>query len=296
MAKVSVIVPVFNGADSIGRALDSVFAQTLADFEVVVTDDGSTDSTRAILDRYGARIRVVSQPNRGPSAARNAGINASNAKYVAFLDADDEWMPEMLERCAALLDRDLECMLVYVRALKIDLAGLPMPNQDNQTNGVDSPTLKQMFERPWNVWPSQFMVRRTVLESCGGFDERLKTGEDLFFLLLAREHGYFRYISESLVRKTTRPLYPTALKREQQSEIFVRMVRERHGDSAKGLIREYQLSRVKVMKHMARILMEEGRPREARQCLARVIHYRPASPKAYRRYLKTFFSGALAAD
>lgn len=295
MAKVSVIVPVYNGAATIGRALDSVFAQTFADFEVVVTDDGSTDDTPAVLAGYGRRIRVVTQPNRGLPAARNAAIGASSGEYIAFIDDDDEWMPEKLARSAAVLDQDPNCVLVYTGALKVDLAGRPMPNQDSQTWGLDSPTLADMLERPWNVAPCQFMVRRAVLERCGGFDERfVSTCEDLYFLLLARGHGYFCRVPELLVRKSTRPLYPTALKREQQCELFVRLIRERYGASAAGLIREFRRMRLKVMRHMAHVLMEEGRPRDARRCLARVIYYQPASPKAYRRYLKTFLPARAA--
>jgi hypothetical protein len=135
------------------------------------------------------------------------------------------------------------------------------------------------------------VVRREVFERCGGFDERfVATCEDLYFLLLAREHGYFRGVPASLVRKTMRPLYPKALNREPQCDLFVRVVRERYGASASGLIREFRAKRVKVMRHMARVLIEEGRIGEARRCLARVIHYQPTSLKAYRRYLQTFIT------
>ena len=290
MAKVSVVIPVYNGAATIGHALASVFAQSYSDYEVVVLDDGSTDDTASVLAGYGDRIRVISQPNRGLSAARNAGVRASGGEYVAFLDDDDEWMPEKLARSAAILDQDPSCALVYTGAFKVDLNGWPMPNQDSQTQGVDSPTLAQMLERPWNVVPSQFMVRREVFDRCGGFDERyVSSCEDLYFLLNAREYGHFRSVPELLVRKTTRPLYPKALEREQVSELFVRLVRERYGASATGLYpHEPPRMRMKVMRHMARTLMEEGRPEDARRCLAGVIYYQPASPKAYRRYLKTF--------
>ncbi len=289
MARVSVILPIYNGAATIGRALQSVFAQSFTDYEVVTVDDGSTDDTQSVLAGYGDRIHVISQSNRGLSAARNAGIRASSGEYVAFIDDDDEWMPEKLARCAAVLDQDPNCVLAYTGALRVDLTGTPMPNQEGQTNGVDSPTMAQMLERPWNVVPCQFVVRRTVLERCGGFDERfVSTCEDLYFLLHARECGYFRGLPESLVRKTTRPLYPKALKREQQCDLFVRLVRERYGASATGLIKEFRRKRMKVMTHMARLLMEEGRPSDARRCLARVIYYQPRSLKAYRRYLRTF--------
>ena len=287
MARVSVILPVHNGASTIARALSSVFAQSFTDYEIVVVDDGSTDETASVLAGYD-RIRVISQSNRGVSAARNAGLRAARGEYIAFLDDDDEWMPEMLARCAEVLDQDPNCVLAYTGVLRVDLTGTPMPNQENQTEGVDSPTLAQMLERPWILVPSQFMVRHAVLERCDGFDERLSGPEDVHFLLRAREHGHFRGVPHALVRKTTRPLYPKALNREPQCELFCQLVHERYGASASSLIREFRRKRMKVMKHMARVLIEEGRIRDARRCLARVIHYQPTSLKAYRRYLRTF--------
>jgi hypothetical protein len=291
MPRVSIILPVYNGAATIGGALESVFAQTFADYEIVAVDDGSTDATASVLASYGNRIQVVSQPNRGLSAARNAGVRASSGEYLAFIDDDDLWMPEKLARCVAVLDQDPNFVLAYTGAVRVDLSGAAMPSQNADADRVDSPTMAQMLERPWNVVPCQFVVRREVFERCGGFDERfVATCEDMYFLLLAREHGYFRGVPASLVRKTMRPLYPKALNREPQCDLFVRVVRERYGASASGLIREFRAKRVKVMRHMARVLIEEGRIREARRCLARVIRYQPTSLKAYRRYLQTFIT------
>jgi glycosyltransferase involved in cell wall biosynthesis len=288
MARVSVILPVHNGASTIARAIDSVFAQSFTDYEIVVVDDGSTDESASVLSGYGDRIRVISQSNRGVSASRNAGMRSAAGDYIAFLDDDDEWMPEMLARCASVLDQDPNCVLAYAGVLRVDLTGAPMPNQESQTDSVDSPTLAQMLARPWIIVPSQFMVRRAVLERCDGFDERLMGPEDAYFLLMAREYGYFRGVPQLLVRKATRPLYPKALNREPQCDLFCQLVGERYGASASGFIREFRIKRMKVMKHMARVLLEEGRIRDARRCLARVIHYQPTSVKAYRRYLRTF--------
>jgi glycosyltransferase involved in cell wall biosynthesis len=291
MPRVSIILPVYNGAATIGGALESVFAQTFTDYEIVAVDDGSTDETASVLASYGDRIHVISQRNRGLSAARNAGVRGSSGEYIAFIDDDDLWMPEKLARCVAVLDQDPNCVVAYTGAVRVDLSGTPMPIQNADADRVDSPTMAQMLARPWNVVPCQFVVRREVFERCGGFDERfVSTCEDMYFLLLAREHGYFRGIPDALVRKTTRPLYPKALNRESQCDLFVRLVRERYGASAAGLIREFRIKRMKVMKHMARVLIEEGRIREARRCLARVIHYQPTSIKSYRRYLQTFIT------
>ncbi|MFZ2061165.1 MAG: glycosyltransferase family A protein [Candidatus Binatus sp.] len=292
MAKVSVIIPVYNGAATIGRALASVFAQTFTDYEVMVINDGSTDDTAAVLSRYGDRIRVITQPNRGLSAARNAGVRASHGEYLAFLDDDDQWMPEKLARCVPVLDADPGCALAYTLAVKVDAQGELMGSQsqtEGQPDGVESPTMQEMLTRPWNVVPSQFVVRRDVFERCGGFHERFVTScEDLYFLLTAREYGGFRCVPEPLLRKETRPLYPKALEREPECDLFVELVRDRYGASADGLIDGFRRSRVKVLRHLGHILIDEGRPEDARRCLARVLHYEPASPKAYYRYLKTF--------
>jgi len=294
MARVSVVIPVWNGARTVPRALASVFAQSFTDYEVVVIDDGSTDDTASVLAGYGDRLRVISQPNRGLSAARNVGVRASGGAYLAFLDDDDEWMAAKLARCVPVLDANPDCALVYTFALRVDTHGLPMGAQntpDARPDGAGPPTMKEMLERPWNVVPSQFVVRRDVFERCGGFHERFVTScEDLYFLLNAREYGYFRCIPEPLVRKETRPLYPKAIEREPECDLFVELVRERYGSSADGLIGGFRRSRVKVLRHLGRVLIDEGRPDDARRCLARVLHYEPASPKAYYRYLKTFIT------
>ena len=288
--RVSIVIAVYNGATTVGRALASVFAQTYADYEVIVVNDGSTDDTAAVLARFGDKIRVITQSNRGLSAARNAGVRVSTGEYVAFLDDDDEWMLEKLARCVPILDADRDCALVYTLALKVDPHGKPM-GTDARPDGAESPTMNEMLARPWNVVPSQFVVRRDVFERAGGFHERFITScEDLFFLLGAREYGRFRCVPEHLVRKETRPLYPKALEREPECDLFVELVRERYGSSADGLIDGFRRSRVKVLRHLGRVLIDEGRPDDARRCLARVLHYEPASPRAYYRYLKTFIA------
>ncbi len=175
----------------------------------------------------------------------------------------------------------------------MDQQGRLINPQSDAPPDPESPTLEDLLASPWNVVPSQFVVRRSVYERCGGFHERLLSCEDIDFLLRAREYGHFRCVPEPLLRKETRPLYPKALNREPQCDLFVRLVRERYGASATGLIREFRRSRVKVMQHMARVLIEEGRHKDARLCLARVIYYQPVSPKSYRRYFKTFLPARL---
>lgn len=103
--RVSVVIPLYNKAPYIGRALDSVAAQDFTDFELIVVDDGSTDGGAEIAEGYGdARVRLVRQPNAGPGAARNRGIEEARGAIIAFLDADDEWLPGYLAEGVRLLD------------------------------------------------------------------------------------------------------------------------------------------------------------------------------------------------
>jgi glycosyltransferase involved in cell wall biosynthesis len=101
---VSAIIPTFNRASLVCDAIDSVRQQTYRNVEIIVVDDGSTDDTEARLQRYGAQIRVIRQNNRGPSAARNRGIQASRGELVGFLDSDDTWKPQKLQHQIRILE------------------------------------------------------------------------------------------------------------------------------------------------------------------------------------------------
>lgn len=103
--RVSVVIPLYNKAPFVGRALASVAAQTFREFEVIVVDDGSTDEGARVVEEFAdARVRLIRQPNAGPGAARNRGVEEARAPLLAFLDADDEWLPDFLADSVRLLD------------------------------------------------------------------------------------------------------------------------------------------------------------------------------------------------
>jgi glycosyltransferase involved in cell wall biosynthesis len=104
MPLVSVIMPTFNRADTIIRAIRSVQAQTFTDWELIVVDDGSTDNTVALIEGCDSRLKFIRQENQGTAGARNAGLRASAGSYIAFLDSDDEWLPHHLELCVSFLE------------------------------------------------------------------------------------------------------------------------------------------------------------------------------------------------
>ena len=180
----SIIIPLYNKEGSIAQALDSVMAQECQDFEVVVVDDGSTDGGVAVVENYGdPRIRLVRQENAGVSAARNRGIEEARGEYVAFLDADDVWMPGFLSEIVALQKEFPQCRAQAT-------------NYVFNSNGVKSPTilrkvpfceergvLVNYFEvascsHP-PVWTSAVCIERRLLLEIGGFPVGIKSGEDL---------------------------------------------------------------------------------------------------------------------
>ena len=114
---VSVIIPAYNSAQFIAATIQSALAQTYADFEIIVVDDGSTDATLEVLNSFGQQIKVFSKPNGGPASARNLAIRNASGKYVAFLDADDLWMPEKLAEQVAFLESNPEVGMTFSEAL-----------------------------------------------------------------------------------------------------------------------------------------------------------------------------------
>lgn len=181
---ITIIIPLYNKEASIATALRGVLAQTYQDFEVVVVDDGSTDGGAAVVETFDdPRIRLIRQENGGVSAARNRGIAEARGQHVAFLDADDEWMPEFLEEIAALIAAYPESK---ARAT----------NYVFNSNGVKSPTLlrKIPFTEERGVMTNYFEVAscshppvcsicvcidRDLLQEIGGFPVGIKSGEDL---------------------------------------------------------------------------------------------------------------------
>src|SRR6185295_8217562 len=123
MASVSVIVPVYNGEQYIRETLESVFAQTNQDYEIICVDDGSKDDSVATLNEYNDRIKVVQQTNTGQAGARNAGAKIGIGKYLAFLDQDDRWYPQKLDRQVAVMEANPEAAMVHCDMDWIDETG-----------------------------------------------------------------------------------------------------------------------------------------------------------------------------
>jgi glycosyltransferase involved in cell wall biosynthesis len=172
---VSVLMPVYNGEPFIAQAIESALAQTLHNIEVIVVDDGSTDSSGSIADRYAAanpgRVRVIHQPNAGLPLARNAAIAAARARYLALLDADDVWLPEHLSICVDILERDPAIGLVHADSEYIDAEGTRFTVEEEPRWGRDArdPYTAVLLRRQHIVCPTA-VFRRSVVARVGQFD------------------------------------------------------------------------------------------------------------------------------
>jgi glycosyltransferase involved in cell wall biosynthesis len=173
----SVVIANYNYGPFLAQAVDSVLAQTYPHVELVVVDDGSTDESHQVLDRYGARVKVVRQENRGVSAARNRGLRESGGELVSFLDSDDAWLPDKLARQVPLFDRPSVGM-VYCQLRLVDERGGTLGTMPPGLSGSVLEDLALLRGPGVPAAGSSAMVRRAVLDEVGGFDESLSTSAD----------------------------------------------------------------------------------------------------------------------
>jgi glycosyltransferase involved in cell wall biosynthesis len=172
---VSIVLPTFNRGWTIRQAVTSILEQTFTDFELIVVDDGSTDDTHAILAPVRHRFLLLQQDHRGVSAARNRGIGAARADLIAFLDSDDYWLPSKLARQVAFFQEHPQALICQTEETWIRNGRRVNPKRRHRKPAgmIFEPSLALCL-----VSPSAAMIRKSLLEEAGGFDESLPACED----------------------------------------------------------------------------------------------------------------------
>lgn len=208
---VSVIMPAFNTEKYISQAIESVLDQTYQDVELIIVNDGSTDMTEKVIQKYLNRISYIFQTNKGIAAARNIGIRASRGEYIAFLDSDDIWLPEKLKLQVNYLSTHLDTDLVYADYATFDNGGI-LEENFAFARQVPRPIgyIFQELLLKCLIFTSTVMLKRKVLEKTGLFDERFLIGEDYdLWLRISAEHK-IGYITEVVSKYRRHPSSITA--------------------------------------------------------------------------------------
>jgi len=287
--QVSVIIPVYNGSRYIVQAVESALGQTFTNLEIIVVDDGSTDRTQQVLQPYLDRIRYIYQENQGVAAARNIACQLAQGEFLAFLDADDYFLPSKLENQVACFDADPALDMVQTGWLMVDETG------------------KDIFEmKPWQqapkldlesfiifkcVRPSAMMLRRKWWEKLGGFNDKFPLAEDLDFALrLALKGCKAVWLEEILTcyRQHNSNIMSSGLPLMKNTEILMKEFFNRP-DLPESIRQLKNQERYLCFKWLAWRMYRDGHLTEMAQCLEKSLQYTPFSPtKTVLNWLETF--------
>ncbi len=223
--RTGVVVPAYNAARFIGEALESVLGQSVPPDSVIVVDDGSTDDTARIAATFGSRVAVVHAPHRGIAATRNAGAARCDCELLAFIDADDRWMPDKLERQRAALDAGSGAgfVICHMRAF----ASPELPESERVALLAQQPV-------PFAGWTaSALLVRRSAFLAVGDFAEDLAVGETIDWFNRARHLGVIgRTLPDVLVERRLHRNNSTRVQRRDRRDYLA--MAKRHLDRTRG--------------------------------------------------------------
>ncbi|MCF7957216.1 MAG: glycosyltransferase [Phycisphaerae bacterium] len=229
---VSVVIPAYNIADYIGRAIDSVLTQSRPAEEILVVDDGSTDNTAEAIKRYGARVTYIYQENRGLSGARNAGIQAAIGDWVAFLDGDDEWLPEKLRAQMDHVQRHPELVWADCNLFSHNCIDNTREITNDQDDVDDLLAGREYFDSYFTaanndilLTGSTMIVRRDVFNETGLFNEEVRYAEDIdMWWRIAYRWKQLGYVNHPLAVYYQRR--PGSLTADADRELIVRSIFE----------------------------------------------------------------------
>ncbi len=289
---VSVILPIYNGERYVQEALDSVFAQTFCDYDVVCVDDGSTDRSLQLLGPYRSRLIVITQANAGQSAARNQGVHASTGRYLAFLDQDDRWYPHKLAQQVDCLEARKDVGMVYCNSDRMDSTG--HITQVGTTKAEQPRAQKSLLGRLIGeglVLPSSMLVRREIFERVGGFDPQLRGFEDFDLCARLTQQGGIAFLEESgMCYRTHENGFNRAggLVIVRSRERFLLRMRELYaGDIKKQALIHEMLA--ECYSDWGLDEVRAGDRAAGRQRLLRSLRHNPLKFRTYSRFLRSFF-------
>lgn len=284
---VSVIIPAYLAEFSLAQTLHSVFAQTLAPHEVFVINDGSPDGTAAVAQSYGDRIIYLEQENQGQGAARNRGLERATGRFIAFLDADDYWLPRFLESCVAFLMENREAVAVST-GLLLNRTRTKQLVRPSLLERMDAPRLPFVLDDFFAFWAEHDhvrtgsnLIRRHVVELAGHQRADLRISQDLEYWGYIATFGEWGFIPEPLwvgnSRAASKRIGWLRKYRDRRSycpavEEWERRIVPRLSPSS---IRSFKVVRGRLAGMYAHSMILAGRSEEARRT---VVRYGPGLP------------------
>ena len=232
--KISVVIPSYNRADKLGSAIESVLAQTYSACEIIVVDDGSTDATREVVEgssnraaSRGVLVRYIFQEQQGVSVARNTGIGKAAGEWIAFLDSDDRWLLQKLERQVQAIEKFGPAYgACFTDARHVNNPSWPATvfgqsdGPFEPANGVLADAPRVIARANHGIRAQTLVVRRDVIDGSGGFDPHLRIVEDNDFVFRVALHTGYCYVNEPLVEIDRTPGRPEGLMELYAQEAF----------------------------------------------------------------------------
>ena len=289
--RVSVVIPTFNRAKFLPEAIRSALLQTHRDLDVIVVDDGSTDDTREVVGRLGdERIDYVRIDRcRSPARARNVGVSRATGEFIAFLDSDDVWLPEKIERQIEALRASPECRWSYTRFDHIDDSGAPMAPI---RGGVGTPRsgwiLEHMVTEDALVMVQSVLVEASLVHEVDGFDESPALREDLDLCFRLAERSQVVALEANLLRvrhHAARTTFSLPEVRDWRVHALRKLARSTTDRRLRRLCRR---ECARELAELAGIYEWSGRRGKAVGALARGFGYSPFEPRLWTTLAKTF--------
>jgi len=271
---VSVIIPAYNSEFVIERAIHSALKQNKVRSEIIVVDDGSTDNTGQVVKQFGSRVHYIFHEQSGPAAARNRGVSESKGEFIAFLDADDEWLPGYLEKAISPMQKDNMVGLTYSWQILRDEHGREI------IRNYHSPSRNKWHT---TLWPnplqctSSTVCRKKFLEKTGGFDESLNTREDKDLWIRLGEISRVIEIPELLVIvHRQKHSYSTTQPIEQMRADYFKIIDKALTRAPKRYAQKQRIIMAEALRYWGQYALYYGYVTEARQDLVHSIKTYPS--------------------
>ena len=290
---VSIILPTYNCAAFLSHSIGTILSQTYNSYEIIVIDDGSTDNTKEVLYPFMQRIKYIRlEQNKGLPTARNIGVRSAQGKYIAFIDADDLWLPEKLQTDIEYFETHPEVSMVYSKHINIDEKGDDL-NGNTKRQLPSGNIFLQLFSEQNFVISSSVVVRKEVFETTGLFDEQLVNCQDWDMWLRIAFHFKVAGINKPLVKYRHNPHSLSKNRNNvlKYQKMVIDKIYNKFKDTENGI--HEKLYKKRLASHYAKVgryYLRIGNKIQASENFRLSLKYNPLNIRTIRYYLHTLYS------